>query len=176
MAAKEPLDDVISGTIQTCLLLLIDLVYRLVLFGSVPTAVDQHGLLSATIVMGNDGNDNIGSSSGGGTVKARRAAMVAAWVCQKCRRSQRSLRANAREFYKFFPRSGGATGGVVASLSLGMGGVVAALASEALQASSLLLCQALHSSIMGNPPPVTASSGFACLSQLLPEGYGMDGG
>ncbi len=155
------MDDVISGTVQTCLLLLIDLVYRLVLFGSVPTVVDQRGLLSATIVMGDDGNDGVGGNSGGGTVKARRAATVAAWVRWKCGRGQRSLRANAKEFYTFLPISGGATGGAVALLSLGMGGVVVALVSEALQASFLLLHQALHSSIMGNLSPVTASSGSA---------------
>jgi hypothetical protein len=65
VAAKEPLDNVISGTVQTCLLLLIDLVYRLVLFGSVPAVVDQHGLLSATIVMGDDGDEDVGGGYGG---------------------------------------------------------------------------------------------------------------
>jgi hypothetical protein len=139
-------------------------------------AVDQHGFLSATIMMGDDGNDNVGSGSGGGTVKARRAATVAAWVHWKCGRGQRSLRATAKEFYKFLPISGGATGGAVASLFLGMGGVATALASEALQAFSLLLHQVLCSSIMGNLSPVTASSGSTRSARLLPEGYGMDGG
>ena len=49
-APKEPLDDVTSRTIQTRLLLLIFLVYRLVHFGSVPLAVYRRGLPSTAIV------------------------------------------------------------------------------------------------------------------------------
>ncbi len=47
----DPMDDITSCTIQSRLLLLIDLVYRLVLFGSVPAAVDRHTL---SLRVGND--------------------------------------------------------------------------------------------------------------------------
>ena len=53
------MEDITARTIQTRLMLLIDLVYRLVLYGSVPAAVDNLSL-SVTSTLGGDGDDNSG--------------------------------------------------------------------------------------------------------------------
>ena len=55
----QSMEDITSRTIQTRLMLLIDLVYRLVLYGSVPAAVDNLSL-SVTSTLGGDGDDNGG--------------------------------------------------------------------------------------------------------------------
>jgi len=59
----QSMEDITSRTIQTRLMLLIDLVYRLVLYGSVPAAVDNSSL-SVTSALGGDDNDNSGGDGG----------------------------------------------------------------------------------------------------------------
>lgn len=54
----ERKDGITSQTIQSRLVLLIDLVYRLVLFGSIPAAVDRKSFLVATTSNGDEGGDD----------------------------------------------------------------------------------------------------------------------
>jgi hypothetical protein len=52
-----------NETIQTRLVLLVDLVYRLVLFGSVPFAVDRQGVMALIHSSDNNGDDNSKNNS-----------------------------------------------------------------------------------------------------------------
>ena len=127
-AATDPLDDITSRTVQTRLLLLIDLVYRLVLFGSVPAAVDRNGTLSDDGdedigAGGEDDQGKVGGTRGRGTrgpSKFQNPDVAAVNSCEKQFR-----RVKARESCDL---------GMVSSSSSSSGTVVA---SETPQASSL---------------------------------------
>ena len=139
----DPMDDITSRTIQTRLLLLIDLVYRLVLFGSVPAAVDKHSSLSVTTIHhGGSGGDGGGSGDGKNSKSSKGDESGKE---SSARASSRRLK--SRELYEKLSRETAA----LSSLSAGSGG-----AGETSRTSSHLLRQSLAAqslrAAIGNPP------------------------
>lgn len=126
----ERMEDITGRTIQTRLLLLIDLVYRLVLFGSVPAAVDRNSTLSTCI----GGGDSVGGDPGKDSKSLSKPN-------EKESASSKTRRQKSRELYELLSRADHSSGGPSASAGAG----------ETSRTSGLSLRQSLRSSI-GNPP------------------------
>ena len=137
----EQIENITSRTIQTRLMLLIDLVYRLVLFGSVPAAVDKNTSLSVTAAIDGGSGDGKGSKKtttgkDGSSKEARRSNQssssgrggIAASEAETSRTSaHHALRESIRASIGNPPLSGGRArlsghGGSLANLPSSSGG------------------------------------------------------
>ena len=160
----SPLDEITSRTVQTRLRLMIDLVYRLVLFGSVPAAVDRDKLLLSTATMrrGDDGNVDANDGSrvgggGGGTGTREGTSLAAA--------ADNAVSQSTRELHDFLSRNDGTTASSTTGLSsssyasalLGGNGV-----SSSGPSSILLLRQSsMRNATLGHShSPATMASGL----------------
>ena len=159
----SPLDEITSRTVQTRLRLMIDLVYRLVLFGSVPAAVDRDKLLLSTATMRRgddcnvDANDGSRVGGGGGTGTREGTSLAAA--------ADNAVSQSTRELHDFLSRNDGTAASSTTGLSsssyasalLGRNGV-----SSSGPSSMLLLRQSsMRNATLGHShSPATMASGL----------------
>jgi len=103
----QSMEDITARTIQTRLMLLIDLVYRLVLYGSVPAAVDNSSL-SVTSTLGGDDNDNGGD---GGDKKSSSSKKDVPSRSAKKKLIKSAIQSREQELLELLARTEGSSSG-----------------------------------------------------------------
>ena len=103
----QSMEDITSRTIQTRLMLLIDLVYRLVLYGSVPAAVDNLSL-SVTSTLGGDDNDSGGD---GGDKKSSSSKKDVPSRSAKKKLIKSAIQSREQELLELLARTEGSSSG-----------------------------------------------------------------